>query len=85
MLQEILTVFAIIFVAELGDKSQILAMSFATRYKVKTVLIGVFVGILLNHSLAVILGMLIGSVIMGNPITYIVGFIFVLFAFLSLI
>ena len=33
--------FGVIFVAELGDKSQLMAMAFATRYKPAPVLIGI--------------------------------------------
>lgn len=32
---------AVIFVAELGDKSQLMAMTFAARYRVRDVLIGI--------------------------------------------
>jgi len=57
MIMAIAPIFFIIFIAELGDKSQILAMSFSTRYKLRLVLTGVFIGILVNHTLAVGLGM----------------------------
>jgi Ca2+/H+ antiporter, TMEM165/GDT1 family len=33
--------FGVIFVAELGDKSQLMAMAFAARYKALPVLIGI--------------------------------------------
>ena len=32
---------AVIFVAELGDKSQLMAMTFATRYRARDVLLGI--------------------------------------------
>lgn len=48
------TLFVVL--AEMGDKTQLLAMAFATRYKASTVLWGVFVATLLNHFLAVYLG-----------------------------
>ena len=50
------TVFVVL--AEMGDKTQLLAMAFATRYKASTVLRGVFVATLLNHFLAVSAGQL---------------------------
>ena len=43
MLAAFLVSFAVIFVAELGDKSQLMALAFATRYKPATVLIGITV------------------------------------------
>lgn len=42
--------------AEMGDKTQLLAMAFATRYKASKVLIGVFIATVLNHAVAVAAG-----------------------------
>jgi Ca2+/H+ antiporter, TMEM165/GDT1 family len=42
--------------AEMGDKTQLLAMAFATRYKASKVLIGVFIATVFNHALAVAVG-----------------------------
>lgn len=85
MFIEIMTVFVIIFIAELGDKSQILAMSFATRYSLKQVLTGVFIGILVNHALAVVIGMVVGTVFLGYQVSLFVGTIFIVFALLTLL
>ena len=54
--------------AEMGDKTQLLAMAFATRYKASLVLWAVFVATALNHLLAVALGTYLTNVI---PIQYI--------------
>lgn len=42
--------------AEIGDKTQLLAMCFATRYKAGKVLLGVFLATVINHALAVAAG-----------------------------
>lgn len=42
--------------AEMGDKTQLLAMTFATKYKASKVLIGVFLATIVNHALAVAAG-----------------------------
>jgi putative Ca2+/H+ antiporter (TMEM165/GDT1 family) len=47
---------AFVVLSEMGDKTQLLAMAFASRYPWKTVLWGVFVATLCNHFLAVIAG-----------------------------
>jgi len=49
---------SLIFVvlAEMGDKTQLLAMAFATKYKASVVMWGVFVATALNHALAVAVG-----------------------------
>jgi putative Ca2+/H+ antiporter (TMEM165/GDT1 family) len=45
-----------VVLAEMGDKTQLLAMAFASRYRWQTVMWGVFVATLLNHLLAVFAG-----------------------------
>jgi putative Ca2+/H+ antiporter (TMEM165/GDT1 family) len=57
-----------VVVAEMGDKTQLLAMAMASKFKVKDVMIGVFVATVLNHGLAVAFGDLIGTVV---PIEYV--------------
>ncbi len=84
MLQEMIKAFMLIFVAEMGDKTQILAMAFATRYSVKKVLLGIFLGAFLNHGLAVALGSYISRVIPINTIQIIAGFAFVGFSLWTL-
>jgi putative Ca2+/H+ antiporter (TMEM165/GDT1 family) len=51
-----LTSLAFVVLAEMGDKTQLLAMAFASRYRWQTVMWGVFVATLLNHLLAVFAG-----------------------------
>jgi putative Ca2+/H+ antiporter (TMEM165/GDT1 family) len=51
-----LTSLGLVLLAEMGDKTQLLAMAFATRYIWKTVLWGVFAATLVNHFLAVMVG-----------------------------
>jgi putative Ca2+/H+ antiporter (TMEM165/GDT1 family) len=48
-----------VVLAEMGDKTQLLAMAFAAKYKASKVLIGVFIATVLNHGLAVWVGNLI--------------------------
>lgn len=45
-----------VVLAEMGDKTQLLAMAFACRYKASTVMWGVFVATAFNHLLAVLAG-----------------------------
>lgn len=52
---------AVIFVAELGDKSQLMAMTFATRYTVRQVLLGITAATAIVHLASVGLGRLVGS------------------------
>ena len=52
---------AVIFVAELGDKSQLMAMTFAARYRARDVLIGITVATAVVHLASVAIGAFIGD------------------------
>ena len=58
--------FAIIFFAELGDKTQIMVLSFSTKSKIKNVLLGIALGTFLSHGLAILLGSKLVSVLNQN-------------------
>lgn len=49
--------------AEMGDKTQLLAMCFAARYKAGKVLLGVFLATVLNHAAAVAAGFLLKEIL----------------------
>lgn len=72
---------SLIFVvlAEMGDKTQLLAMAFATRYKATTVLWGVFVATALNHLLAVAVGNYLNAFIPLSTIQTAAAVSFILF------
>ena len=65
--------------AEMGDKTQLLAMAFATRFPARTVLSAVFVATLLNHALAVAAGRLLTNVIPLDVISLTAALSFILF------
>ena len=52
MLAAVLLSFGVIFVAELGDKSQLMALAFATRYRAVPVLIGITIATAVVHLVA---------------------------------
>jgi putative Ca2+/H+ antiporter (TMEM165/GDT1 family) len=63
-----LTSLAIVVLAEMGDKTQLLAMAFASRFRWQTVMWGVFAATLANHLFAVVVGTYLTNVI---PLTYV--------------
>ncbi|MCX5680410.1 MAG: TMEM165/GDT1 family protein [Candidatus Omnitrophica bacterium] len=71
--------FLFVLLAEMGDKTQLLAMAFAAKYDAHKVLIAVFFATLLNHSLAVAAGHLLTKVIPMNIISLIAALSFILF------
>jgi putative Ca2+/H+ antiporter (TMEM165/GDT1 family) len=46
----------LVLIAEMGDKTQLVALAFATRYRASIVLLGVFIATLLVHLLSVFIG-----------------------------
>lgn len=58
-MEAFLTAVFLVTVAEMGDKTQLLAMAFATRFRATEVLFGVFIATILNHALAVAVGELL--------------------------
>jgi len=52
--------FGAIALAEMGDKTQLLAMAFAARYNIVKVIIGIFIATIITHAMAVAVGSFIG-------------------------
>ena len=72
--------FGVIFVAELGDKSQLMAMTFATRFRATTVLIGITIATALVHLVSVGIGVWLGATIPTGPVSLLAGLAFLGFA-----
>jgi putative Ca2+/H+ antiporter (TMEM165/GDT1 family) len=72
--------FGVIFVAELGDKSQLMALAFAARYKAWAVLIGISIATALVHAFSVLVGAVVGASIPTDTITIVAGIAFLGFA-----
>jgi putative Ca2+/H+ antiporter (TMEM165/GDT1 family) len=76
--------FVVIFVAELGDKSQLMALTFATRYRALTVLIGISVATLLVHLGSVVIGATVAAALPTALISVLAGLAFFGFAIWTL-
>ncbi len=72
--------FGVVFLAELGDKSQLMALAFATRYRALTVLIAVSIATLLVHAGSVLIGSVFALALPTNVIQVIAGLAFFGFA-----
>ena len=71
--------FVFVLLAEMGDKTQLLAMAFAAKYSPNKVLVAVFLATLLNHTLAVLLGRFLTTVIPMDVISFIAALSFIAF------
>ena len=65
-LSSFLISLGVVTLAEMGDKTQLLAIAFSARYKPIKVMIGVFIATVLNHALAVVVGSLLAGY--ENPV-----------------
>jgi len=72
--------FGIIFVAELGDKSQLMALAFAARYKALPILIGISLATAVVHAFSVLLGAAVGVALPTKTISVVAGLAFFAFA-----
>ncbi len=71
--------FAVIFVAELGDKSQLMALTFATRFKPVPVLIGITIATAVVHAVSVGIGYGLGAALPTGWISLVAGLAFLAF------
>lgn len=71
--------FAVIFVAELGDKSQLMAMTFATRFRLVPTLIGITAATALVHLVSVGIGYGLGAALPTDWISLVAGVAFLAF------
>lgn len=66
-----LIAFAFVFLSELGDKTQLLILSFSAKLKTFTIIIGIALGSLFSHGVAILFGSTLGSIQESN-IKYII-------------
>jgi len=72
--------FGVILIAELGDKSQLMALAFASRYRALTVLVAVTIATLLVHAGSVLLGAAFAMALPTAAIQVVAGIAFFAFA-----
>ena len=84
MLAALLLSFAVIFIAELGDKSQLMAMMFALRYRWWVVLSAITAATIAVHLLSVAIGYYLGAALPTHLLGILAGAMFVFFALWTL-
>jgi putative Ca2+/H+ antiporter (TMEM165/GDT1 family) len=72
--------FGVILLAELGDKSQLMALAFAARYRAVTVLVAVTLATLLVHAGSVLVGSAASLALPTRQINVLAGLAFFVFA-----
>lgn len=70
----------LVFVAELGDKSQLLAMTLTTRYRARSVLLGSALAIVVLNLISSVAGEAIGRLLPEHWVRITAGVLFLVFA-----
>ena len=78
------SVLAMVFVAEMGDKTQFLLIAMTSKYKLRDIMIGTALAIAILNALAIGLGTVVGNYIPQEYISVVAGLAFFYFAFSSL-
>ena len=76
--------FGVVFVAELGDKTQLLALGFGARHSLRKVVVGLTIGYGVAGIVAVVVGGVLGATFPQRPIEIVGGLVFIFFAVLAL-
>ena len=80
-MEALINSFLLVFAGEMGDKTQLLSLVLASRFKKPwTILLGVFVATVLNHGLASGLGAWLASLIEPSTMRWILALTFFAFA-----
>lgn len=79
-MQSLLAALGLVFVAELGDKTQLVALGFGARYRLAPVLTGVVAAYMATNLLSVMVGGLLGATLPTRAIGLVGGVLFLGFA-----
>lgn len=84
-MQSLLAALALVFVAELGDKTQLVAMGFGARHRIAPVLVGMTIAYAAANLLAVVVGGVLGAALSTRAIGLAGGALFIAFAVWTLV
>jgi putative Ca2+/H+ antiporter (TMEM165/GDT1 family) len=79
-LSSVLAAFGLVFVAELGDKTQLVALGFGARHRLAPVLAGMVVGYAATNLVSVAVGGALGAALPGRALGLVGGVLFLVFA-----
>ena len=79
-MESLLAALGLVFVAEMGDKTQLVALGFGARYRLAPVLTGVVVAYMATNLLSVVVGGLLGATFPTRAIGLVGGVLFLGFA-----
>lgn len=78
--------FVVVALAEMGDKTQLVALTLASRYRRPwTVMLGILIATLVNHALAASIGGWMAEAVPGTWLAWTLGLGFIAFGFWTLV
>ena len=78
--------FVVVALAETGDKTQLVALTLASRYRRPwTVMLGILIATVVNHALASSLGVWVAEMLPRSWLAWILGIGFIVFGFWTLV
>src|ERR1700730_13862292 len=80
MLAATLLSLGVVFLAELGDRSQLITITYALRYRWWVVLTGVAIAAFTVHGFSVAIGHFLGATLPARPMAFASAFAFLIFA-----
>jgi Ca2+/H+ antiporter, TMEM165/GDT1 family len=80
MLAATLLSLGVVFLAELGDRSQLITMTYALRYRWWVVLTGVAIASFMAHGVSVAIGHFLGTTLPARPMAFASAIAFLIFA-----
>ncbi|MCL1901954.1 MAG: TMEM165/GDT1 family protein [Endomicrobia bacterium] len=80
-MESLIASFLLIFVAEMGDKTQLVAMAFTARFKASQVILAISAATILNNLIAVTAGSFLSGAFSLSVIKIIAYILFILFGF----
>ena len=81
---DLLGAFAIVFIAELGDKTQLVAAGFATRYRASTVAAGMCAGYVAISTVSALIGVAAGTALPTRAVNVTAGLLFIVVGLVAL-
>ena len=84
-MDSILTIFFMIFLAELGDKTQLATMAFASKYGWKVAFVGAILGLAAVNLLGAVVGDKLGDLVPMEVVHKFAGVFFIVFGVLMIL
>lgn len=87
VLEALLSSFALVAIAEIGDKTQLLSFVLATRFRGRygSIIAGIFAATLVNHLLAALVGDTVARALSPETLRWVLGLSFIGFAAWALV